>query len=143
MKVQEKNVQGFISVMFRLMGAMKSNMQECMVLCGNLNEKDLMIVGYVGQNKKVRMKDIAEFINVPMSSLTSMVDKLIERNYLAREHSEEDRRAVLIRLAENGQNTYDTHMRRKVELAQRVLSRFDEEEQIALIGYIEKIAASV
>jgi len=58
-----------------LFRAIKSESDDCGRLCGGLNEKELIIIIHVGQNENVKMSDISENIEAPMSTLTSIVDK--------------------------------------------------------------------
>jgi len=139
MKVEEENAKKFVYAMFGLMQSSKKNMDECCKMCGNLSEKELMIVNFVGLKHNVKMSDIAESLSAPLSTLTSIVDKLVERNYLARYHSNEDRRVVLVTLATNGTDTYNKFITKKMELATNILSGFNLQEQSNLIQYLEKI----
>jgi len=53
----------------------------------------------------VRMSDIASELDVTLPTATSLVDRLVEKNYLSREGHADDRRVVLCRLSEEGQKT--------------------------------------
>ncbi|HET7000844.1 MAG TPA: MarR family transcriptional regulator, partial [Puia sp.] len=88
----------FAASMLRFISAVKNESENCAELCGNLTEKELLILAMVGENQNVKMSDIADNLNAPLSTLTSIVDKLVERKYLTRVHSDEDRRVVNVTL---------------------------------------------
>lgn len=133
----------FIHAMLNLMGVIKESAEECCEMCGGLSEKDLFIINHVGQHHDLKMKEIAEFMRAPISTLTSIVDKLVENNYLSRYHSAEDRRVVMVTLAKKGRETFDTFIAQKVELADIILSEYKEAEQEQLITFMEKIPGFV
>lgn len=71
-------------------GRMKNN---------SLTETELMIL-YILQHKEGQWKmgDLANALFIPMSTLTGIVDKMIEKGILQRERSDTDRRVVFIRI---------------------------------------------
>ena len=139
MKIKEEHMNRFVYAMFNLMHGMKKGVESCSAMCGNLSEKEFLIINFVGQNQNVKMSDIAENLSAPLSTLTSIIDKLVEKKYLARYHSTEDRRVILVTLASNGKDTCQTFMAKKQEMAEKVLSHFDEQEQENLIQHLEII----
>ncbi len=139
MKVKNENIERFMYAMYNFMQGAKRNMEECCKMCGNLSEKELIIVNYVGINHNVKMSDIAETLSAPLSTLTSIVDKLVERKYLERYHSNEDRRVVLVTLAKVGNDTFTKFINKKKELSKDILSGFNDKEQSDLIRFLEKI----
>jgi len=114
-------------------------MKECCAQCGDLNEKEFHIINYVGQHQNVKMSEIAESFPIPLSTLTTIVDKLVARKFLSRYHSDEDRRVVGVPLAKNGKNTFATFNTQKQEISKKILTRFSEEQQTDLLQLLEKI----
>jgi DNA-binding MarR family transcriptional regulator len=139
MTIKEENINRLINAIFNLMQGMKKGMEDCCVMCGNLSEKEFQTIYAVGQNQNVKMSDLSDKLSAPLSTLTSIVDKLVERNYLSRYHSNEDRRVVVVTLASNGKETYNTFMKQKQEMAKKILSQFKIQDQENLIQYLEKI----
>ena len=133
----------FISAMFRLTSAIKSESEHCCKLCGDINEKELMIIAFVGDNKSVKMSEIADYLKAPLSTLTSIADKLVANKFLVRHSSDEDRRVVKLALAEKGQESYKMFLTQKKAMTKKVLSQFNEKEHKALINYIHKLAAAM
>jgi DNA-binding MarR family transcriptional regulator len=50
-----------------------------------------------------RMSDLASDLAITLATTTGLVDRLVERDFIIRENSPDDRRVVLCRLSENGQ----------------------------------------
>lgn len=143
MKVKEANRGLFAESMFNLFMAIKSEADDCGRLCGGLNEKELIILIYVGQNENVKMSDISENIESPMSTLTSVADKLVERKYLTRTHSAEDRRVINVSLTPSGKAAYKTVVTKRKKVADKILSQLNEKEQTLFIRYLNLLTSSI
>ena len=143
MPAKEDKMNQFISAMFSLTSAIKCESEHCCKICGEINEKELMIVAFVGDNKSVKMSEIADFLKVPLSTLTSIADKLVANKFLVRNNSNEDRRVVKVALSEKGLESYKAFLTRKKAMTKKVLSHFNEKEHNKLIGHISKLAAAI
>ena len=133
----------FASSMVRFVTAVKNEAEICADICGEFNEKELMIVAFVGERESVKMSDIADNLKAPLSTLTTIVDKLVEKQYLARVHSDEDRRVVNVTLLGKGRAAYKTFLKRKDEMSEKVLASFSGNEQRAFIAYLDKMSSVI
>lgn len=52
----------------------------------------------------IKMSDLSELLNITSGSLTIMIDRLIDKNFVYRSFSTEDRRIVLVNITESGKN---------------------------------------
>ncbi len=143
MKVKKDNKEYFAESMFNLFRAIKNESDDCGRLCGGINEKELIIIIYIGQNENVKMSDISENIEAPMSTLTSIVDKLVERKYLTRDHSAEDRRVINVSLTSNGKTAYKSINTKRKRIAEKILSQLNEKEQTIFINHLNLLASSI
>ena len=141
MKVSKENKEKFMDSFQNLVRSIKSELDVCSEMCGGLNEKEMIVMGYVGQHQNVKMSDIAESIDAPMSTLTSIVDKLVERKVLTREHSSDDRRAINVTLSQNGKDTYNTLIGLKKQTGEKLLSQLNEKEQAVFLRNIDLLAS--
>ena len=143
MPAKDDKMNKFISAIFSLTSAIKSESEHCCKICGEINEKELMIVAFVGDNKSVKMSEIADYLKAPLSTLTSIADKLVANKFLVRHNSDEDRRVVKVALGEKGLESYKAFLTRKKAMTKKVLSRFSEKEHNTLINHINKLAAAI
>ena len=143
MIVEAGKEKRFISMMFNLVSAIKSESEYCCKVCGDINEKEVMIIAFIGQNKSVKMSAIADNLNAPLSTLTSIVDKLVANKFLLRYNSDDDRRVVKVGLDEKGKASYEQFLKHKRMMAKKVLSHLSEMEQEALIDNLSKLATSI
>ena len=143
MPVAEEKRAQFIAVMFNLVKSLKRETDICCNLCGPVSEKELLILVFVGQNGNVTMSELASTLGAPLSTLTSIVDKLVEKKYLLRTHSDSDRRVVNVTLAAKGKESYKVFLRQKKTMAEKVLAQLNEKEQNSLLQVIDSLAASI
>jgi len=143
MKVKEENRENFANAMLNLGMAIKNETENCGRLCGGLSEKELMVIAFVGKNKNVKMSDIAETIVAPMSTLTSIVDKLVEKKLINRDHSGEDRRVINVSLSATGKTAHNILVETKNKIAIAVLSQLNEKEQVLISKYLNLLAAKM
>ena len=143
MAARDEKIDQFTSAMFSLANAIESEFEHCCKICGEINEKELMILAFVGDSKSVKMSEIADYLKAPLSTLTSIADKLVANKFLVRHNSDEDRRVVKVALGEKGLESYKAFLIRKKAMTKKVLARFNEKEHNTLINDINKLAAAI
>lgn len=72
---------------------------------------DVFILMSVYHKKSVRMTDLSRMTDVPASTLTGNVDRLVERGLIIRENDPGDRRSVLLKGTEELNTTVSGMMR--------------------------------
>jgi DNA-binding MarR family transcriptional regulator len=137
------NADRFMSAIMNLSNAMKSESEHCCKICGDLNEKELIIIAFIGENRSVKMSAIADNIQAPLSTLTTIVDKLVSNKFLLRYNSNDDRRVVKVELDRKGKASYKEFKNRKEIMAKKVLGNLSETEQETLIANLTQLTASI
>jgi DNA-binding MarR family transcriptional regulator len=141
--LKEEIKERFVTSMLRFVNAVKGESEACSEICGGFNEKEMQVVIFVGQYTSVKMTDISENLNSPLSTLTSVVDKLVEKKFLTRVHSDEDRRVVNVALTAKGKNSFKIFLHRKDEMADKILSQYNAAEQANFIEYLGKMSSTI
>ncbi|MGB2800543.1 MAG: MarR family transcriptional regulator [Dehalococcoidia bacterium] len=77
------------------------------VLQFDLTMPQLKVVLLLFLNGPMRMSDLAAGLSVSLATTTGVVDRLVERDIVLRESEPKDRRVVLCRLSEKGQDLTD------------------------------------
>lgn len=85
-----------------------------------LSKTELLALLIVDRHGEIIMSQIADYVRVPLSTATGIVDRLVKNKYLKRERSESDRRIVVIQLTEKG-------------------SEIVKDVKESILGYLEKI----
>jgi DNA-binding MarR family transcriptional regulator len=107
---------------------------------GDLTRKEFRVVDVLGHRGSCAMSDLASELNVPLSSATGVVDKLVAKSLVARSRSEEDRRIVLVELTASGREAAHSCSRQRVRFGRTMLSLLDEAEQDELLNLFRKMA---
>jgi len=137
------NGEKFLSVMFNLSNAIKSEGEHCCKICGDLAEKELFIIAFIGENRSVKMSAIADYLQVPLSTLTTIIDKLVTNKFLLRYNSNDDRRVVKVELDRKGKASYKEFKIRREIMAKKTLGHLNAVEQETLIAYLDQLATSI
>lgn len=86
------------------------------------------------------MSQLAKEIVLSMSSATMIVDRLVRKGIVSREHSSTDRRVVMIRLTAKGEQTFKIIYENFMRIGRTMLESLNEREQDTLLGLYRKIA---
>jgi len=143
MKLKEENKRKFAKAMIGLSKALKVEGEKCSQLCGVVTEKEVTVIDFVGGLGNVKMSDIADNIDAPMSTITSIIDKLVEKKLINRDHSGEDRRVVNVSLTAIGKAAYKKLCTKKDKLAENVLSQLNEKDQALIIKHLDLIVGEM
>jgi DNA-binding MarR family transcriptional regulator len=92
------------------------------------------------RQREVRMNELALTLGLSKANATGLVDRLVKKGLVDRRHSEEDRRAVLVRLTPAG-----TGVARKLAAGQRrglaqMMRRVPEKNLAVFIETLEQMA---
>lgn len=143
MKTKNDNIDKFAEVLFSLAQAFKNESENCAKMCGDLSEKEMSVIFFVGQSKNCKMSEIADNIVAPMSTLTSIVDKLVDKKYLVRDHSGEDRRVVNVSLSNTGQSNFNRLIDKRRTLSEKILSGLTEKEQVLITKHLQLLSFEI
>ena len=91
------------------------------------------IIEAVGLSGKNTMSVVAKKLGITAGSLTTSVNSLVNKKYVTRQRSEEDRRVVFLKLTEKGKRAYEHHREYHRQMTEAVISRLDENEVTVLI----------
>lgn len=122
-----------------MMVAMKEVDETCADLLEHITVRELHLVSFIGDTGKVSMSGIAEFLDIPLSTATSIVDKLVENQILQRGVAPNDRRKVLIFLDHLGQSAFDLFLKMRIEMSDHMMRMLTESEVEQFIRLLNKI----
>jgi DNA-binding MarR family transcriptional regulator len=107
----------------------------------NLNKQECRVISLVGQFQPLMMREIAEGAKLSITNTTGIVDKLVRKKCLRRDHSDEDRRIVRIHLTPEGEEIYAMEIENYRKVSRAILSGLDEPEQQEMLRMMRKVAA--
>ena len=93
-------------------------------LYGEPTLSQLHVIMIADEQGPVTIKDLAEMLGVSAPSASEMVEKLVEKNILKREHSHEDRRKVIVSVspgaAKHIEKIKQIHLQAIVEMVEKI-----------------------
>ena len=141
---QENFITRFSQVFERLIVKMHEVDDWCVEATKDITKQELSLIGFIGDNGDVIMRDVANFLEVPFSTATGIVEKLVLKGYLKRYNSEEDRRTVLVCLtSRKGRHVFKLFSSKKREMSERIMNILNTSEQEGIIKIFEKISNGI
>lgn len=131
MKNRKELIDDFMEVFQMLAIQVQETDQSCVeiVAANDITKYDLALIGMIGKKGEVIMRDIADYLDIPYSTATGIVDKLVKKKMLKRVNSETDRRNVKVELtARKGKELFDQFMNFRHKLGEIVLAGMDERD---------------
>ena len=99
----------------------------------DIPNNDMHIIEAVGLSGENTMSVVAKKLGITAGSLTTSVNSLVNKKYVTRQRSDEDRRVVFLKLTDKGKRAYEHHREYHSQMTEAVISRLDEEEVPVLI----------
>lgn len=110
---------------------------------GELSAQELRVLRAVGRRDCCVMTGLADAICLSLSSVTGLIDRLVDKKLVRRERSTEDRRVVQVELTEQGREAHEAAMAGPTSFARDLLKGLNAEEQEALLGLFGKVAERI
>ena len=116
-----------------------SSWEHSVVKGTGLSPAQMHAIEIIGQEKSLRMKELAEKMGVTTGSLTVMVDRLEQNGFLARKPHESDRRSFLVVLTDKGKKHFKKHHQYHLKLTQDAMAALSPAEQQQFAAALAKI----
>jgi DNA-binding MarR family transcriptional regulator len=111
--------------------------------CEELSPQELRALCAVGREKCCVMSGIARAVRLSLSTVTGLIDRLVEKKLVRRDRSHEDRRVVEVQLTDEGRALHAAAMESQEVFARDLLSALSSEEQEALVSLFGKISGRI
>ncbi|AYD40791.1 MarR family transcriptional regulator [Clostridium fermenticellae] len=109
-----------------------------------LTPREIGIIAIVYDKPDIILREICDFLSVPKSSMTSMIDRLEKRDYIKRIISNRDRRSYGVELTEKGRKVQNQHEQYKRMIFEKIIDSLDSnEEQEEFVRLVDKITANI
>ncbi len=85
------------------------------------------------------MSEIAADLKITVGTLTTAINKLINKGYVERKRIEEDRRVVLVQLTKRGKLAYRIHEKFHRDMVMATIEGLSEEEEKILVRAMDQL----
>lgn len=105
----------------------------------DISNNDMHIIEAIGLGDGDTMSAIAKKLNITAGSLTTSMNSLVNKKYVMRERSEEDRRIVKIHLLEKGVRAFYHHKEYHEQMTNAVIQNLKEDEIQILVKTLDRL----
>ena len=106
----------------------------------DITNNDMHIIEAIGLSGKSTMSAVAKKLGITAGSLAAAGNSLVNKMYVVRKRSQEDRRVVFIGLTPKGVRAYDHHKEYHRQMTNAVIERLDESEIPVLLKTLEGLS---
>ena len=110
---------------------------------GKLSAPQLRTICVIGRNENIRMKDIADRMELTTGTVTVMIDHLQQMGLVERCRNESDRRSYKILLSEKGRKYYEEHRKRQRELVRKLANKISDADRETSERVLENFIHSI
>lgn len=103
--------------------------------------KELGLLLVVEESGAIRVKELAQHVGLPLSTVSWTVDRMVERKLLTRKTDPRDRRAILLSITRTGRNAIKAHYSVFDLVAKSALGVLGDAEGKSVVQAIQKVAA--
>ena len=104
---------------------------------------DIQTLRYLSNHAGSKLSQLAQHLGVVPTTASSVIDRLVERGYVARARPENNRRAISLALTEDGQTVY-ARLETEERVTMRVmLEALPEADRAAFVRSMSTIAEAV
>lgn len=89
------------------------------------------------------MKEIEEYLDVSHATVSGIISRLVEKDYVTCEKSKTDSRAKTVRVTEKENASFGEMKRRRADLEKMLLKGFSEEEKETMRKNLERVYNNV
>lgn len=105
----------------------------------HLTAADLRAMHRIGQSHRERMTSLAKHLRLTVGTLTTTVDRLVNRGYVERNRLADDRRVVEVSLSPLGKAVFEKIEMAKQNTAEKIFNDLSDEEKRVLKGILAKL----
>lgn len=102
----------------------------------------ITVLNTIGEHQPCTMTEIAKQAKLAMSTITSVLNKLVKINYVIRYRSDADRRIVLAKLTPQGNQIVFKQLELLHNSCRELLQSLQPDEQSNLLDYLDRFAHS-
>ncbi|QAY68560.1 MarR family transcriptional regulator [Paenibacillus protaetiae] len=96
-------------------------------------------LGYLRDRHNVTSSELADIFCVGKSSITAIVNRLVDKELIRRIPDDKDRRFIYLKLSEKGQAVFDEMNGKLVEIMAVIIGHIDRQEALGFIETFEML----
>ncbi len=103
-----------------------------------LPPKELAFLLILDELKHCRVKDLAARVNLPLSTVSWTIDRMVTEGFISRKTDPTDRRAIILSLAKSGHKALAKHREVFDKVSQVAMANLSNDEKKQILALISK-----
>lgn len=108
-------------------------------LPNDITSEQMFILRYLKHNTFVSSSELADLLCVEKSTISSIINRMVNKGYVERVPSQEDRRVVYLQLTEGGKQQYEGIEHIIYNIIEPYISKIGEQKAFEYIEVLEHI----
>ncbi len=105
----------------------------------DLTSDQHFVLRYIHSKEECTSTELADVFHVKKSSVTAIINRLVNRGLIERRRDTDDRRIVYLSLSESGEELFELSQEKVHKLVASFIQKFDEEEIMQFMSTYEKL----
>lgn len=122
---------------------LNSNIEVCSEELKGCGILELKILKYLYNNPTAMIKEVTQTLNIPNSTFTNAINRLVAKGFVMREMSVTDLRSYKLTLTDSGKHATAEHIKLETKLLSLLISDFSEEDKSDLLKLLQQIVDKI
>jgi DNA-binding MarR family transcriptional regulator len=105
----------------------------------DFSKNDIFTLIFLYRKREVNVTEIADYLKVPLNTVTGVISRLEQKELVIRERSKLDKRVVCVRLDRLGLQMIEEELQQFSEYYLRIMEELTPDEKTLLFGLIDRI----
>ncbi len=128
-EIKQEYIDQLVSLVHEILKHYKEYQTDmCALYPQGITSNELTIIQFVHLNPDIVIKEASEALSIPGSTLTSVIDRLEQKNLVIRTVSKKNRRSFGLKLTEEGIKLNAEHEKSERQVWYRILSKLDNDK---------------
>lgn len=135
---ESSRIQEMLTLVKRIMSVVKQNFESDFKKMG-VTQSQILVMRVLNLRGDMKVSDISKELDLSNSTVSGIIDRLVEKKIVQRKRSEEDRRIVMISLADEYRQPVKKGLNAFAQKMRKALSTMTEEDVDSIIRGLEKL----
>jgi DNA-binding MarR family transcriptional regulator len=104
-----------------------------------LSLQELKVIFFLNRGQPSIMREIADCLNLSVSTMTRLIDRLVSKDLVTRRRPEDDRRIVNVELTAKGREVTNWQDQKHMQLCRVILRALSETDQQQLLDLLHRV----
>jgi len=121
----------------RILECHLGNINKADCCCCGISETQCFVLVEIGRKPNISVKELAKVLRLDKSGISRTVEELVQKNYVERKPSEEDRRYVVLNLTHEGKERFERIENDMNQKFEQILNRIPVDKRTQVIEALE------